>query len=166
MKLPVVRCFIFSFWFSCVFVATIASSRAFLGFPQVLSGFLRHTIQINMIHLNRQSTIHGSTTYSVHMSELSTTGSSEATSFSCFIRKMYKSNLFKQTWFKSRQCMAIGLAVPVSRQCMAIGLAVPVSSLFALRSFWSSISAFHHGPVAGGNHPREPYRLWTMSRSN
>ena len=37
-----------------------------------------------MIHLNRQSTIHGSTTYSVHMSELSTTGSSEATSFSFF----------------------------------------------------------------------------------
>ena len=39
---------------------------------------------MNMLHMNRRSTTHGLTTYSVHISQGSTTGSSEATSFSFF----------------------------------------------------------------------------------
>ena len=58
-----------------------------LTLPWLSLGFLRlskENSQMNMLHMNRRSTTHGLTTYSVHISQGSTTGSSEATSFSFF----------------------------------------------------------------------------------
>jgi len=80
-------------WFSLFFCCF---HWLFSGCPWLSSGFLRLSkkhIQMNMTNMNPRSTTHGSTTYSVHISQLSTTDSSEAVSFPFFIRRLFKEKL-------------------------------------------------------------------------